>query len=66
MGGAPDWLRLHSKGLGWLCGALIVVTVSAALIWMGFPKKAASRVGTMRLWAGPPTIQQMSDSQEKR
>jgi hypothetical protein len=30
-------LRLHNKGLGWLCGALIVVITSAALIWIGFP-----------------------------
>ena len=30
-------LRLHSKALGWLCGALIVVAASAALAWMGFP-----------------------------
>ena len=30
-------LRLHSKELGWLCGALIVVAVSAALAWTGFP-----------------------------
>lgn len=30
-------LRLHDKGLGWLCGALIVVAMSAVLIWIAFP-----------------------------
>ena len=30
-------LRLHSKALGWLCGALIVVAISTVLVWIGFP-----------------------------
>ena len=29
-------LRVHSKELGWLCGAMIVMAISAALMWLGF------------------------------
>ena len=30
-------LRLRNKALGWPCGALLVVVVSAALLWIGPP-----------------------------
>ena len=30
-------LRINNSELGWVCGALIVVGISAALVWIGLP-----------------------------
>ena len=35
--GPRSGLRLQSTELGWLSGALMVVAVSAALVWIGLP-----------------------------